>query len=83
MKNKIFFKGFIIVVITAFCFSILQSGTYASTSKKIKSNVKTEKQQAKSVRCNNCPSNCLIKSNQTGKCGQYKNIKGKLVPVKK
>ena len=50
---------------------------------KIKLNIKTEKNQTKAVRCNKCPCNCFIKLNQTGECGQYKNINGKLVPVKK
>lgn len=45
--------------------------------------VKSGQTQDKSVRCKNCPNECLIKPNETGECGQYKNIDGKLVPVKK
>ena len=49
---------------------------------------KTETKQStenkvKSVRCDKCPSNCLIKPGEISPCGQYKNIDGKLVPIKK
>lgn len=33
------------------------------------------------VRCQNCPRNCIIKPNETGQCGQFKNIDGKLKPI--
>jgi hypothetical protein len=47
-----------------------------------KTEIKQENTKNKSVRCQNCPANCLIKLNETGDCGQYKNVEGKLVPNK-
>lgn len=39
--------------------------------------------QNKSVRCYNCPKNCLIKPNEKGDCGKYKNVDGELIPADK
>jgi len=47
----------------------------------VKPPVKSEQTQNKAVRCKNCPNECLIKPNQTGDCGRYKNVDGKLQPV--
>lgn len=78
-KAKIISK----ILIAIFIVMLLHLESVAFVVPKIKLNVKTEKIQAKAVRCNKCPCNCLIKPNKTGECGQYKNINGKLVPVKK
>lgn len=83
MNKKNFSKGVIILAVTVFCSccSNLSSSTFAISEPKTP--VKSEKTQVKSIRCDNCPCNCLIKPNQTGECGQYKNVNGKLIPVKK
>ncbi len=82
MDKKSFLKCFIILIVSIFCFNITNLHSFALTNSKIKSPVKSEKTQVKAIRCNNCPCNCLIKPNQTGDCGQYKNVNGKLVSTK-
>lgn len=40
-------------------------------------------QENKSIRCQNCSRECLIKPGETGECGELENIDGKLKPTKK
>lgn len=82
MDKKFFLKGFIILIVSIFCIDVANLNSFASTASKTKSPTKSEKTQIKAIRCNNCPCNCLIKPNQTGECGQYKNVNGKLVSIK-
>lgn len=49
----------------------------------IKQSTELKQAEAKSIRCKKCFNHCRIKPNKTGKCGEYKNIDGKLVPVEK
>lgn len=82
MQKINLFKKILVIILIIFCFSLLQAKSFAINFFKIKPLIKLEKTQIKSIRCNNCPCNCLIKPNETGECGQYKNINGKLTPVK-
>jgi len=83
VNKKTFLNGVIILAVTIFCTSGANLSSSALATPKTNSSLKTEKTQIKSIQCNNCPCNCLIKPNQTGECGQYKNVDGKLVFVKK
>jgi len=47
----------------------------------VKPPVKSEQTQDKSVRCKNCPNECLIKPGEVGKCGKFKNVDGEIKPV--
>ncbi|HSA05654.1 MAG TPA: hypothetical protein P5556_00585 [Candidatus Gastranaerophilales bacterium] len=41
------------------------------------------KQEGKTVKCPNCPNECIIEPGEKGKCGKYENIDGKLQPVER
>jgi len=83
VNKKVFLNGVIILAVTIFSTSGANLSSSAFAKPKTNSPLKTEKTQIKSIQCNNCPCNCLIKPNQAGDCGQYKNVDGKLVSVKK
>ncbi len=46
----------------------------------VKPPVKSGQQENKIIRCPNCPRECELKPGETGECGQYENIDGKIVP---
>lgn len=79
MNKKLFLFSFVILLGSVLCFD---ANNFNSFTSKFTAAAKPKNTQIKTIRCNNCPCNCLIKPNQAGECGQYKNINGKLVSVK-
>lgn len=69
---------FLVIIIPAL--SVLAINKLQKTESKPQN---TEQKQTKAVRCDNCPNNCLIQPNKTGKCGHYTNKNGEIVPVEK
>lgn len=72
-------------IILALVFAIPALGVFAIdkviTPQK-ESNIKEQASQKKSVKCKNCPNECILKPGETGKCGQYQNIDGEIKPTR-
>lgn len=43
--------------------------------------VKIEQKENNTVKCNNCPNECIIKQGEKGKCKKFENINGKIQAV--
>ncbi len=83
LKHTLIAIILIVFSIVLFVHSTDKTTQDKSSKSQIQQSVKNEQTQNQTVKCPNCPSQCEIKPGQTGTCGRYKNVDGKLVPEKK
>ncbi len=75
-------KKFLVILTIVLALPIMSSFAIDQFQKpEVKPPAKTG-QENKVIKCPNCPRGCIIKEGETGECGQYKNIDGKLQPKK-
>lgn len=68
----------VLIFLLVICLPIASVYAVNEFQKQSAQQVTHEQGENRSVRCNKCPNKCLIKPNQTGKCGRYKNVDGRL-----
>ncbi len=78
VKKCLIFIGIVIALpmMSVYAIDKLQKPAITTPDKK-------EQTENKSVKCKNCPKECLIKPGETGECGKFKNANGKIQPVEK